>query len=117
MKLASLFIRTALSTCFAAVMFFSPHAVLASDTIARSSDTLIFYLENDFFEDLDGNYTHGTKISWVTQDLSQSTEEKKNLIWMRYLADRIPVFTDTGIIKSFCVSLGQSMYTDRKSVV
>ncbi len=113
MKLSSLFIRIALSACLAAVVLFSPLAALAADTKARSSDTLIFYLENDFFDDLDGNYTHGMKISWVSQDLSKTTEEKKNLAWMRYLADRIPVFADAGIIKSFSVSLGQNMYTPR----
>ncbi|MDD5476574.1 MAG: lipid A deacylase LpxR family protein [Syntrophales bacterium] len=80
---------------------------------ARSSDTLTLYLENDLFgfENKDRYYTHGTKLSWISRDLTNYRDILRLPQWMHRLVDRMPYINDPGSLRTVSVSLGQNIYT------
>ena len=90
-----------------------PDPALAGDDEARRSDTLTLYLENDLFafDDNDRYYTHGTKISWSSRDLSNYREMAALPSWMHRLIELMPFVNDPGEQRSVSLSLGQNIYT------
>jgi len=90
-----------------------PRLSVAGDEKARRSDTLTPYLENDLFafDHNDRYYTHGTKISWVSQDLSNYRDIAAVPSWMHRFMERMPFVNDPGDQRSVSVSLGQNIYT------
>ena len=59
--------------------------------------------ENDFFGNSDGQFSHGTRIAWMSpEDLVPD--------WAKALADWVPRF-DIALSKRIVYSLGQSMFT------
>ena len=95
------------------MLLFPPQPSLASDEKARSSDTLTIYLENDLFafDHNDRYYTHGTKISWISGDLSNYRDIMIAPSWMQRFIERMPFVNDPGEQRSVSVSLGQNIYT------
>jgi len=95
------------------ILFFLPRPSLAGDEEARKSDTLTLYLENDLFAlgKNDRHYTHGTKISWISRDLSDYREVAGLPLWAHRLIERMPFVNDPGEQRSVSVSLGQNIYT------
>jgi lipid A 3-O-deacylase len=95
------------------ILFSLPRPSLAGDEEARSSDTLTLYLENDLFafDNKDRYYTHGTKLSWISQDLSNYREMAALPLWMHRLIERMPFVNDPGEQRSVSVSFGQNIYT------
>ncbi len=85
----------------------------AGDDEARRSDTLSLYLENDLFgfDNKDRYYTHGTKLSWISRDLSDSGEASSLPLWIRWVLDRVPLINGPEIRRSVSFSLGQNIYT------
>ena len=92
-------------------MVFAPQISCASDHKARRADTFTFYMENDLFENLDRYYTHGTKFSWISRDLSNYREITSIPHWMHGLIEKIPLVNDPQQQHSVSVSFGQSIYT------
>ena len=90
-----------------------PQPSVAGDEEARRSDTLTLYLENDLFafDHNDRYYTHGTKISWISRDLSDYRDIVAVPPWMHRLMERMPFVNDPGDQRSVSVSLGQNIYT------
>jgi len=92
---------------------FLPGPALAEDGQARRSDTLTLQMENDLFgfDNNDRYYTHGTKISWLSRDLSNYRELAALPLWMRRFFEGMPFVNDQGDQRSVSVSLGQNIYT------
>lgn len=87
--------------------------VFASDDRARSANTLTIYLENDLFgfKNKDRYYTHGTKISWISRDLTKYRDILPLPSWMHNLIERLPYLNDPESLRTVSVSLGQNIYT------
>ncbi|MHB8829557.1 MAG: lipid A deacylase LpxR family protein [Syntrophales bacterium] len=85
----------------------------AGEGEARRSDTLTLYLENDLFgfDNNDRYYTHGTKLSWISRDLSNYREVKGLPLWMQRFIEGLPFVNDRGEQRSVSVSLVQNIYT------
>lgn len=90
-----------------------PGTSQAGDEEARRSDTLTLYLENDLFgfDNKDRYYTHGTKISWISRDLSTNGDAPSPPSWIEGFLDWMPLFNGPGIRRSVSLSLGQNIYT------
>ena len=95
-----------------ALVFPSPSA-LASDRQARDSGTLTVSMENDLlgFENEDRYYTHGTRISWVSRDLTDYRDLIPSPSWLRRLIGQIPFVNEPGRQRNLSVALGQNIYT------
>jgi len=95
------------------IHLFLPRPSIAGDEEARRSDTLTLYLENDAFvsDNNDRYYTHGTKISWISRDLSDYRDIVTIPSWMQRIIERMPFVNDPGEQRSVSVSLGQNIYT------
>ncbi len=98
--------------CTFLILFFS-QAAWASNQIAGSSDTLTLSLENDAFgfDNKDRHYTHGTKISWLSRNLSNYREIEWLPGFFHTAIDRLPVIHDANRLRTLSLSLGQSVYT------
>ncbi|HPC09272.1 MAG TPA: lipid A deacylase LpxR family protein [Smithella sp.] len=84
---------------------------IASNNQARSSETLTAYMENDLFEHLDRYYTHGTKFSWISRDLSNYREITSIPHWMQSIIEKVPLVNDPDQQRSVSLSFGQNIYT------
>ncbi|MBI4633533.1 MAG: lipid A deacylase LpxR family protein [Deltaproteobacteria bacterium] len=95
------------------ILLFLPRPSLARDEEARKSDTLTLSLENDLFgfDNKDRYYTHGTKLSWISRDLSNYRDTALVPSWMHPLIERMPFVNDPGDQRSVSLSLGQKIYT------
>jgi lipid A 3-O-deacylase len=102
-----------LSITLILMLHFLPQPSLAEDKRARSSETLTLYLENDLlgFENEDRYYTNGTKISWISQDLTDYHDMITSPSWLYRLIRRIPLFNEPEQQRNVSVSLGQNIYT------
>ncbi len=95
------------------LLFCLPSFSLAEDERARLSNTLTLHLENDLFasDNHDRHYTHGTKISWISRDLSNYRDIEGMPIWMHRVMERMPFVNDPEEQRSVSLSLGQNIYT------
>lgn len=73
--------------------------------------TLSFYFENDLFANTDENYTNGTKLTWISPDLSKFREAGKLPDWAYNLVQHLPFIDREGIQRNVAISLGQNIYT------
>jgi hypothetical protein len=105
--------RTFLTFTFIIILCFLPPPVVAGDEEARKSDTLTLYLENDLFafDNHDRYYTHGTKISWISRDLSAYRDIAAIPSWVHRVIERMPFVNDPGEQRSIFFSVGQNIYT------
>lgn len=72
--------------------------------------SLNLYFENDLFADTDQQYTNGTKISWVSPDVSEYVET--NFAVLTEFVDREMRFlSESYDFKNLAFSIGQNMYT------
>ncbi|HDQ03188.1 MAG TPA: lipid A deacylase LpxR family protein [Deltaproteobacteria bacterium] len=97
-----------------AIAFLTPgQYAAASEDRARSSDTLTIYLENDLFglENRDRYYTHGTKLSWISRDLTRYRDIIYKPQWAQRIIESLPYLNDPQRLRTVSVSLGQSIYT------
>jgi lipid A 3-O-deacylase len=109
--------RKTIPNCSLAVVLllicFLPCPSLAGDEEASRSETLTVYLENDLlaFDDNDRYYTHGTKISWISRDISNYRDIVLAPSWIHRLIGRMPFVNDPGDRRTVSVSFGQNIYT------
>jgi len=95
------------------ILLFLPCPVIAGVEEARKSDTLTLYLENDVFayENNDRYYTHGTKISWISPDLSDYRDVAAIPLWLHRIIGRMPIVNEPHEQRSVSLSLMQAIYT------
>lgn len=75
--------------------------------LARKAGVFTFYFENDAIDGTDEHYTNGTKLSWMTADLSEWGQRG----WRQGLLTLLPFINREGTQKNFGFSLGQNIYT------
>jgi lipid A 3-O-deacylase len=84
----------------------------ASSTVDKlAARTFSLYFENDLFTGSDRHYTNGTKLTWVSPDLS--TFEEYGPIpksWLPYI-DYLPFVNEPGLLRNVAFFIGQNMYT------
>ena len=85
----------------------------AADEKARGADTLTIYLENDLFgfDNWDRYYTHGTKISWISQDLTNYRDILPVPSFVHRWVEQIPYLNDPQNLRTVSLSLSQNIYT------
>lgn len=90
----------------------SVHPVWAAKK-ARTADTLTLNIENDSiaFGDQDRYYTHGSKLSWISGDISDYRDMEAIPSWMQRVIAKMPFVNDAGEQRSVSLSLAQSIYT------
>ncbi len=94
------------------MMLIVPCQAHAEDDAARRAHTFTLYLENDVFGDRnDRYYTHGTKLSWISQDLSGYQDNPLIPAWSHPLIEKLPFVNRPGDQRSVSLSLGQNIYT------
>lgn len=95
------------------IFLFHPWQSFAGDHEARRSETITLYLENDLFafDNNDRYYTHGTKISWLSRDLSEYRDIVHAPSWMYRLMEGMPLVNDPGEVRTISFSFGQNIYT------
>ncbi len=95
------------------LLLLCPQPSAAADKEARRMDTMTLYLDNDLFgfNNRDRYYTHGTKLSWTSRDLSNYRESPLVPKWMHPYIERMPFVNEPGDQRSVSLSLGQSIYT------
>ena len=101
-----------LTNALVLLCIFLPATVHAEDQKARDTSTLTLYIENDSIGigNTDRYYTHGTKLSWISQDLSKY-RDLVTIPWMHRLIERLPYLNDPENQRTVSVSLGQNIYT------
>ncbi len=85
----------------------------AQNDAVRRSPTITFYLENDAFlpGGTDCYYTHGSKVSWVSQDLSDYRDHPRISAWNHLLIEKLPFVNKPGDQRNISFSVGQNIYT------
>ncbi len=81
----------------------SPLQAHAGEDTLQPTGTLTLHIENDLFYNTDRQYTHGTKISWVSPDMDEYRDNP--------LIERLPLVNQPGYQRSVSFALGQSIYT------
>ncbi len=76
---------------------------------AREAGVFTIYFENDSFAKTDQHYTNGTKLSWLTDDLSDWGQRG----WRKRFLNVLPFLNRPDTQKNFGFSLGQNIYTPR----
>ena len=92
-------------------MLILPCRSFAGDDIARRMSTFTLYMENDLFYKTDRQYTHGTKLSYLSPDLSDYRDNPLVPAWSYPIIERLPFINEPGCQRSVSFSLGQNIYT------
>jgi hypothetical protein len=88
-----------------------PLMSLARVEKAENSGTFSFYLENDFFFQMDRYYTSGVKLSWISPDLREDAEGLRLARWF-YSLFKGAFFVDRPEFQhAVSFSIGNDMYT------
>ncbi len=82
--------------------------------INRHPETFTFKLENDLFAGTDANYTNGLKLSWVSDNVRDYSNDPCLPQWVRGI-NRELEFVDRGSYASrnMSISLGQALFTPK----
>ena len=72
--------------------------------------SLNLYFENDLFADTDQQYTNGTKISWVSPDVSEYVHTNFPLL-TEFFDREVHFLSEAYDVKNLAFSIGQNMYT------
>lgn len=73
--------------------------------------TFSIYFENDLFTHTDQHYTNGTKLSWISPDLTNYEESGKLPDWSLPLVHSLPFINEPDLQRNIALSIGQNMYT------
>lgn len=88
-----------------------PLMSLARVEQAKNSGTFSFYLENDFFLQIDRYYTSGVKLSWISPDLKEDAEDLGLARWFYSLFKRTFFVDRPEFQHAVSFSIGNDMYT------
>lgn len=72
--------------------------------------SLNLYFENDLFADTDQQYTNGTKISWVSPDVTEYVQTNFPVL-TEFIDREVHFLSDEYDVKNLAFSIGQNMYT------
>ena len=78
---------------------------------SNDSQTLILYWENDNFAHTDRYYTNGTKVIWISGDLSDYREDRRLPALICGAIEAAPIQKKEKSVKNVALSLGQKIYT------
>jgi len=73
--------------------------------------TFTFFQENDIYTGSDRDYTNGTRISWISPDLSSFRDDPRLPSWSHGLIDALPFTDGESFLKTVSLSVGQNIYT------
>ncbi|MFZ7111185.1 MAG: lipid A deacylase LpxR family protein [Desulfatiglandales bacterium] len=90
--------------------FLSPEGPLCSEKDPLDHRTFTFYLENDVFTGTDREYTNGTKLTWISQDLRNYREDPRVPEWSYPIIEHLPFVNKPGFQRNISLSIGQNMY-------
>jgi len=92
---------------------FLPANLISAESLENDDDpwTFSFYFENDLFANTDGNYTNGTKFSWISPDLSEYREVGKLPAAVNRAIQFLPYIHKEGMQRNITLSFGQNIYT------
>jgi len=95
------------------VVFFLPPHSAGAEVNARTADTLTLSIENDSiaFGDQDRYYSHGSKLSWISGDLSEYRDMEGIPPWVQRVIAKMPFVNEAGEQRSVSLSLVQGIYT------
>jgi hypothetical protein len=85
--------------------------VHAQDYPPPDTSTITLFIENDITDRTDWWYTSGIKLTWISPDLLKSDNKGIVFKWADSCIDRIPFINEPGLLRTFSVSFGQSIYT------
>lgn len=87
--------------------------VCSSFCYADDSWTTNLYFENDLFGDTDQQYTNGTRLSWISPDLSSYLDDPSLPEWLTRVNKRLKLLhsDQRGLQRNLVISLGQVIYT------
>lgn len=71
---------------------------------------LNLYFENDLFIGTDSQYTNGTKLSWVSPDVSEFVQTRFPVL-TKFIDREIGILSNDYDVKNVSFSIGQNMYT------
>lgn len=87
------------------------HPLHAQVSGTRDSGAFSLYVENDIFAGTDYLYTNGTKIIWISPDLSSPPGSSGLPRWLEKTARTLSPAWNDDAARAFTVALGQKMYT------
>lgn len=76
----------------------------------RDPWSLNLYFENDLFADTDQQYTNGTKVSWVSPDVSEYVHTNFPVL-TEFFDREVRFLSESYDVKNLAFSIGQNMYT------
>jgi len=94
-------------------LFCAPAAATEADLRRADSWTFSFYFENDMFAGTDRNYTNGTKLTWISPDLTSYASSDRLPKWFLPYVKRLPFINEPGLKRNLAFAIGQNMYTPR----
>lgn len=99
--------------CLLQVFFFCGTALASAAPVAVKEDSWTFslYFENDLFANTDQSYTNGTKLSWISPDLTAYARSDKLPPWSLRYVKLLPFINEPGLKRNIALSFGQKMYT------
>lgn len=83
----------------------------SSDESTRKGSTFTFYQENDLYAGTDRDYTNGTKLTWISPDLTEYLDDPRLPPWSHSLISSLPFIGGDGYMRTVSLSLGQNIYT------
>ncbi len=92
------------------MLFVVPGSLLGAEKSPREHRTTTFYLENDVFTGTDREYTNGTKLTWISQDLRDYREDPRVPEWSYPIIEHLPFVNEPGCQRNMSLSIGQNMY-------
>ncbi|GLQ06938.1 lipid A deacylase LpxR family protein [Sneathiella chinensis] len=95
-------VLTALTAGMLGLMLVGPTTSVQAETRDKKGVLSVSY-ENDIFANQDNGYTNGVRLSWLSA-------ESDVPVWLVSAANYLPFF-ETGAVKRYSLSLGQSMYS------
>ncbi|MFZ7112047.1 MAG: lipid A-modifier LpxR family protein, partial [Desulfatiglandales bacterium] len=96
--------------CLFVTLFVFPDGLLAAEKDPLDHWTFTFYLENDVFTGTDREYTNGTKLTWISQDLRNYREDPRVPEWSYPIIEHLPFVNKPGFQRNISLSIGQNMY-------
>jgi lipid A 3-O-deacylase len=108
-------IKTAITFIVLTAVLWS-QAVYASEENARKSSTFTLYQENDIYNGTgaDGDYTNGTRVTWLSPDLTGNLDDPGLSPLRLALIHALPFSDGPGVIRRLSLSMGQNIYTPEK---
>jgi len=88
----------------------------AQDSQANDSGAFSFYLENDIFAGTDYLYTNGTKIIWISPDITPPSYSSGLPPWLEKAALALSPKWSGRAISALTLAIGQNMYTPHNIV-